>query len=177
MELVYIVGERLSLLKKDHKDLKQLEAICNCSIKVNPDDAIEVSGEAYGEFLAKGVLQAYGRGFEMKVAMLLVNDDYYFSTIDLGLALGNEKRVHRIKARVIGEDGRTKTYIESVSGVKMSVYGDTVSFIGSHTQINEAETAVSTLVEGGTHKLAYLKMEAAHRKNKERAHDPRLING
>ena len=51
----------------------------------------------------------------------------------------------------------------------ISVYGDTISIIGDITQIAEAETAINTIIDGGTHRLAYIKMEAMHRKNKEAA--------
>jgi ribosomal RNA assembly protein len=167
MQQLYIPSERLKGLKKDKKELESLERICKCKISVGVDDQMAVEGQdAFGEFTAKNVLHAYGRGFEMKVAELLAHDDCYFESLDLEMLLGNEKRIHRMKSRIIGESGRTKTYIESVSGAKLSIYGNTVSFIGSSLQINEAQTAVNTLIEGGTHKLAYLKMEAAHRKNK-----------
>jgi ribosomal RNA assembly protein len=105
----------------------------------------------------------------MDIACKLADDNYYFSSVDLGQIISSDKRVKQVKARIIGEEGRTKRYIEEVSSAKISVYGDTVSFIGSIEEINEAETAVNTLIEGGTHRLAYTRMEAAHRKNKAEA--------
>ncbi len=171
MEQLYITSEKAKELKRDKSLVKSLEHLCSCKITIEGDDLIQIDGDAYGEFSAKGILFAYGRGFNMDTARKLVGDEYYFSSIDIGQVFGNEKRVHQMKARIIGEGGRTKTYIEEVSGAKLSVYGDTVSFIGSITQINEAETAVNTLLEGGTHKLAYARMEEAHRKNKRQQHD------
>ena len=44
-----------------------------------------------------------------------------------------------------------------------------MSFIGTASAINEAQVAVNTLIEGGTHRLAYLRMETAHRRYKEEA--------
>ncbi len=172
MQQVQITAERLKTLRKERGQLEQVERMCRCKIEMDPDGLIDIHGEdGYSEFVARNVLFAYGRGFEMRVAELLGKDDYYFATIDLGDLFGNQKRIRQMKARVIGEDGKTKTYIEGVSGVKISVYGDTVSFIGSQLQIEEAKTAVSTLLHGGTHKAAYAKMEAAHRKNKIKTHD------
>ena len=164
-------AERLAELRKAAKARKGIESACGCRIAIEGDIAL-ISGKPYGEFIAKGVLQAFGRGFDIEVARLLLGDNCYFASIDLKEELGSETRVRRIKARIIGENGRTKKYIEGVSSAKMCIYGDTVSFIGSIDEIREAETAVNTLVEGGTHRLAYLRMEAAHRKNKEAAHRP-----
>ena len=172
MEDIYIPRERMLLLRNDPKLRGLVERVCSCRLELYDDDCTRVIGSAYDEFIAKSVIHAFGRGFDMSVARLLTDDNYYFASIDLKQALGSEKRVKRIKARIIGEGGRTKRYIEGVSSARMSVYGDTVSFIGSTEEISEAETAVSTLIEGGTHKLAYLRMEAAHRKNKERAKLP-----
>lgn len=166
---VYIPAERAKALKRDKRVLAAFEKTCKCKIEFTEDDALNIaSDDPYCEFNAKNVVYAFGRGFEPKTAELLAYDDNYFSTIDLGQLFGNEKRIHQVKSRVIGENGRTKKYIESVSGAKISVYGDTISFLGSYSEIDEAEIAVRTIVEGGTHKLAYLKMEAAHRKNKNR---------
>lgn len=174
MEVLYITSERLKLLKKDKRQLAILGKRCGCSIAVNEDDALEITNpdnDGYREYVARSVLFAYGRGFPLNTSEMLLNDDNYFETIDVGQLLGNEKRIHQVKARVIGENGKTKTYIESVSGAKLSVYGDTISFIGSPSQIEEARTAVSILVDGGTHKLAYSRMESAHRKNQDQMHD------
>ena len=173
MEQLYIPAERMKSLKKDKRQLLQVGSKCRCRLAVTGDDAIEITSKesnGYDEYTARNVLYAYGRGFELHTAELLASDDYYFETIDLE-QLGNEKRVHQVKSRVIGESGKTKTYIENVSGAKISVYGNTISFIGSPTQIEEARTAVSILVEGGTHKVAYAKMEAAHRKNRDQRQD------
>lgn len=168
MQTVYIPKERLKKLGSDGEMIPRVERLCKCKIEINPeDDFVEIKGDAYSEYSAKNIIYAFGRGFEMEIASKLSDMDYYFSSINLDEAISSEKRVKQVKARIIGESGRTKLYIEQVSGAKLSIYGDTVSFIGRIEEINEAETAVNTLIGGGTHRLAYLKMEAAHRKNKE----------
>ncbi|MGI0100549.1 MAG: KH domain-containing protein [Candidatus Micrarchaeaceae archaeon] len=169
MQQVYIPRERIRKLKEDKELVKRIEKLCGCSIRFCEDDIVEVTGEAYPEYAAKSVIFAFGRGFEITIACKLADKDYYFNSIDLGQVISSDKRVRQLKARIIGKEGRTKRYIEEVSSAKISVYGDTVSFIGTIEEINEAETAVNTLMEGGTHRLAYIRMEAAHRKNKENA--------
>jgi ribosomal RNA assembly protein len=172
MQSLYITKERANLIRKDKSIAERIKNRCRCSIEISPDDTIELSGEAFDEFSARNVIHAFGRGFDIDVACMLLNDEYYFTSIDLGQVLGSDKRIQQVKARVIGIGGKTKRYIESVSQAKLSIYGDTVSFIGTASEINEAKTAVDTLIEGGTHRLAYLRMETAHRKNKEQAKSP-----
>jgi ribosomal RNA assembly protein len=172
MQSLYITKERVNLIRKDKGIAERIKRDCRCKVNISPDDMVEVSGEAFDEFSARNVLQAFGRGFDIDIACLLLNDDFYFTSIDLGQILGSDKRIQQVKARIIGIGGKTKRYIESVSQAKLSVYGDTVSFIGTASQINEAQTAVDTLIDGGTHRIAYLRMETAHRKNKEQARSP-----
>ncbi|MDE1810850.1 MAG: hypothetical protein KGH66_02315 [Candidatus Micrarchaeota archaeon] len=173
MDSILIPAERVKKLREEPALIKRVSKLCGgCKIEIDTDGAVMLEGEPYAEFSAKSVLSAFGRGFDVDMAAKLVENDYYFTTTDIGQLFGSRKRVMQVKARVIGENGRTKRYIEEVSGAKISVYGDTVSFIGTIDEITEAEAAVSTLIEGGTHKLAYLRMEAAHRKNKQSAHMP-----
>lgn len=167
MQQIYIPNERMKAIKKDTSIIRSVSKACDCKINIAEDDMIEINGkDSFSEFTARNIIYAYGRGFEPRIALMLTNPDKYFKVIDIDDIISNEKRVKQIKARIIGENGRTKRYIEEVSAAHISVYGDTVSIIGNIEQISEAETAVNTLIEGGTHKLAYIRMEAQHRKNK-----------
>ena len=168
MQSIYIPKERVDRIRKDKAIAERVEKQCKCKMRI-VDDTIEISGDAFNEFSAKNVITAFGRGFDIDAACSLMSDDYYFATIDLGQAFGSDKRIQKIKARIIGIGGKTKKYIEGVSQAKLSIYGESISFIGTTSAINEAQTAVDTLIEGGTHRLAYLRMETAHRKNREDA--------
>ncbi len=170
MQQLYITQERLKSLRGDPKALKQVEKACNCKIAVASDGTIEInSKDAFSEFNAKNVIYAFGRGFDMETALKLVNPEFYFRIIDIGQIESKAERVKQLKARIIGIGGKAKRYIEEVSLAHISVYGDTISMIGDITQISEAETAINTLIDGGTHRMAYIKMEAMHRKNKAAA--------
>lgn len=168
MQQVYIPRERVKLLKRNRSIVKTIENACECKLKIEGDDTIEISGGAFAEYSARNIVHAFGRGFDLDIALRLSGDDYYFNSIDISRSASSDKRAVQIKSRIIGENGRTKKYIEQVSGARISIYGDTVNLIGRIDEIGEAETAVNTLIEGGTHKLAYSRMEAAHRKNRDR---------
>ncbi|WP_157891455.1 KH domain-containing protein [Candidatus Mancarchaeum acidiphilum] len=164
MQEVYIPAERLKLLKSNHDLLKRLEDTCNCHLKISQGNSIEIEGDAFDEFNAKNILYAFGRGFSIEIAEKLLNDEFYFTFIDLADYAKNKNRRTEIKARLIGNNGRTKKYIEEVSSAYLSIYGDTICFIGKADNIAEAETAAKTLIEGGSHRLAYRRMEAAHKR-------------
>ncbi|MCL4371958.1 hypothetical protein M1373_01425 [Candidatus Marsarchaeota archaeon] len=169
IEEVYLPYERAMLLKQKHEQLQRLEEMCRCKISFAEGNLIQIEGEGYDAYVTKEVVFAFGRGFGLRTAELLLKDDYYFSSIDIKGLQGSKKRVLNIKSRLIGTDGRAKKYIEGVSSAHIAVYGDTICFIGSVAAISEAETAAKTIINGGSHRLAYKRMEAAHRKNKNSA--------
>ena len=171
MQQVYITKERIKSLRENNAILKSVGALCKCTLSIE-DDIVIVKGDAFDEFIAKNIIYAYGRGFDIIDAEALIEEGKYFASIDLRQAFGSDKRIKQVKARIIGEHGRTKKYMEQVSEAKISVYGDTVSFIGTNEGIAEAQAAVNALIEGRTHKTAYDKMEAMHRRNKEALRNP-----
>ena len=170
MQQLYITKERLKSLKADPGILKKVEKACKCKIAVASDGTIEISSkDAFEEFNAKNVVYAFGRGFDIEIALKLTNPEFYFRIIDLGQLESKPDRIKQLKARVIGISGKAKRYIEEVSMVNISIYGDTISLIGTINEVSEAEAAISTIIDGGTHRLAYIRMEAMHRKNKAAA--------
>ncbi|MEM3841298.1 MAG: hypothetical protein QXN59_01215 [Candidatus Micrarchaeaceae archaeon] len=165
MQHVYIEENRRKKLMSDSRVKKRIERLCRCTISLSQDGSIEIDGDAYGEFNAVNIIRAFGCGFTERQAELLAKDDYYSEYIDMR-DLGSSKRIRDVKARVIGEDGKSKRYIEGVSGALVSISKEEIGIIGSIESIGEAKAAITTLLDGGTHKTAYRRMEAAHRKHK-----------
>jgi ribosomal RNA assembly protein len=165
MEQILIPVERAVLL--DRKMLGKIESRLHCKIGIHDQNEITIDGEPYDEYNAKNILLAFGRGFGFDTTLKLLSDSYYFKHIDLRDILRNREQVRRIKARIIGEDGRAMKYIESVSETDIAIYGDTISLIGTIEGIHIATVAIEILLGGGTHKTAYKVMEDARRKAKE----------
>ncbi len=149
--------------------LESLSKRLGCSIELREGNEVLINGNGYNEYNARNVIQAFGRGFEIKKALRLLDEEYFFKYIRLKDAYGNKKQMLRVKARLIGEDGRAKEHIEEVSGAEIEIYGDTVGIIGKINELGIALPAIEVLMEGGTHKKAYRVMEAARRKLEEGA--------
>ncbi len=163
MQEINISYKKLYEFKK--KDISSiLEKDYSCKIDIN-ENLIYISADPYNEFLVKNIILAFSRGFDLNTAKLLENENFYFSQINIKQAFGSKKRLMQVKARIIGKDGKAKKYIERITGVKMCVYGNTVSFIGNTDQIEEAEIAVNNIMNGFNHGSAYAKMQTQHRKN------------
>ncbi len=157
MHLILIPENRAKLLKS--KDmLKEAAKRLGCELSLDGNE-LTIQGDALEEYNARTVMQAFARGFDLNTSCLLLGDDCYFESVDMKGLLKKSERVKRIKARVIGREGKTKEYVQEVSGAHVCIYGDTVSFIGTLGQIKTARAAMDTLLEGGTHNKAYIMMQ------------------
>ena len=165
MQQILIPTKRADLLK----DKSLLATICKrlgCKIEIVDGNVLLIEGDAMNEYNARVVMQAFARGFEFETACKLLSEENFFESIDMKEFFKNEEQIKRIKARIIGSDGKTKNYVQSVSGADLVIYGDTVSLIGDVDEIKVARAAVDILLEGGTHSKAYAIMEKARRRLK-----------
>lgn len=166
MQQILIPAKRAELLK-EKKLLESIRKRLGCSMEIRDGNSLVIEGDALNEYNARVVMQAFARGFDFDTACKLLGDDRFFESIDMKQIFKNEDQIKRIKARVIGTDGKTKGYVQSVSGVDMAIYGNTVSMIGTVDELRIAKAAIDVLLEGGTHKKAYAIMEKAKRRLRE----------
>lgn len=84
-------------------------------------------------FRAKDVVTAVGRGFSAEHASRLIrNEEAILDVLDLRTVFGrSESDLRRVKGRIIGENGKTRTIIEELTDTNVSVYGHTVSIVGN----------------------------------------------
>ncbi|MGD8505165.1 MAG: KH domain-containing protein [Candidatus Bathyarchaeota archaeon] len=108
-------------------------------------------------FRAKEVIIAIGRGFSPQRAyQLLYNEDTVLEVIDLRLTVGKSPAdIQRLKGRIIGKGGKTRRIIEELTDAEVSIYGHTISVIGSYDQANAAREAILMLIKGSQHNTVY----------------------
>lgn len=118
-------------------------------------------------FKAAEIVAAIGRGFAPERAMALLGEDRALHVIDLREFAGKSpSQIGRIKGRIIGERGRARRSMESLTGASISVYGRTVAVIGSAASLKMAVEAISSLSSGSMHGAVYGRLEAARRQQK-----------
>jgi ribosomal RNA assembly protein len=106
------------------------------------------------------VVTAIGRGFSAEKAVKLLEDGYFLEVMDIRDYVGKKvEHVGRMRARVIGTNGRTREIIEELTGAFISVYGNTVAAIGDAVQINVAARALDMLLSGSEHAAVYKFLE------------------
>ncbi len=120
-----------------------------------------------GVLAAREVLTAIGRGFSPKRAFRLFNEDAYLEVIDVTSYTGrSDKARGRLKGRVIGEAGKTRRIIEETTGAALSIYGKTISAIGTPKQLEVVREAVHMLLSGSPHSAVYSFLERKRREFK-----------
>jgi len=103
--------------------------------------------------------------------MRLLKGENTLHVIDLREFVGKSPtQIERVKGRIIGESGKARINMEHLSGSYISVYGRTVSIIGSPSQLKLVVKAIVSLSSGSMHGSVYGKLEAARKRDKmERA--------
>ncbi|MEM3030797.1 MAG: KH domain-containing protein [Candidatus Micrarchaeia archaeon] len=169
MELINIPSERVAVLVGSNGETKRrVERMGGVRLKVGREGEVEIRGkDSYGEWRAKEVVRAIGRGFSPDKATKLFDEDYYFKVIDLKDILGSDKDVVRTKGRIIGEGGKARRIIEELSEADLCIYGNTVAIIGRLAELSLAEEAVSALIRGASHTRVWSILEKGRRRLKE----------
>ncbi|MFX1389675.1 MAG: KH domain-containing protein [Promethearchaeota archaeon] len=118
-------------------------------------------------FTAEKIVNAINRGFNPIKAMKLLDDNYDLEIFNLIRIIGkSEKKIKRIKGRVIGRNGEMRKAIEKYAESYLSVYGKTVSIIADYDNLQIARKAVSMLINGMPHHsvLKYLEDRYSEKK-------------
>jgi len=163
MEHILIPAARAHVLKDA---MATIEKKMQCKIIIEGKNEVIIEGDAYAEYATKNIVQAIARGFKLNTAFKLLNEDYFFESIDVGDIASNKVKKKRMVARIIGTDGKAKIYMEEVSGAAIEIYGDTISLIGNIDEIRIAKAGINILLDGGKHSTAYAVMEKERRKLK-----------
>ncbi len=154
-------------------------------IEVDAEEGeVEVTGpdaDPGGALTARDIVLAIGRGFSPERAMRLLRENTFLAILDIKAATGHKEKaaLRRIRARLIGTEGRARARLEELSGCSVSVYGATVALIGTDEQLERATRAVELLLRGSEHStvfhlLARLRRNAAV---EEATSVPREVDG
>ena len=172
-KLIRIPEDRIGVLIGKSGNIKsEIEKKCSVSLEIGSDSGeihIHGSGDITDiqPFKAMEIITAIGRGFSPNKAMMLLKGDNILHVMNLQEFVGKSTdQMERIKGRIIGERGKARTNIENLTNTSISVYGKTVSIIGSPNQLKNVIDAISSLSSGSMHGSVYNKLESVRRREK-----------
>jgi ribosomal RNA assembly protein len=112
-------------------------------------------------------VSAVGNGFSADGAYLLLGEDYFLEVFDIRTYVGKDpNHITRMRARVIGRNGRTRQIIEELAEVQMSIQGNMVAVIGDSEGMESARIALDMLLNGSEHRSVYSFLEKKRREMK-----------
>jgi ribosomal RNA assembly protein len=130
----------------------------NCEIIPEPDNP---------NYMALKVVKAINRGFNPSKAVKLLEENVELEVFNLLSILGkSEKRITRIKGRIIGRNGEMRKAIERFSESYISVYGKTISIISDYNNLQIARKAVTMLINGMPHHVVLKFLETKYNEKK-----------
>ncbi|HLD57199.1 MAG TPA: KH domain-containing protein [archaeon] len=136
------------LIGKNGATKRFIEKKTNTRIKVGLD--IEIEGE--NELLTGEIVKAIGRGFSPHRALRLTDSNCLLDVIQIK---GTTNKIKRLMSRVIGRYGNSRRIIEESTGAFVSVYGRTISIIGTYKEAEHARKAIEMLLTGSKHTTVY----------------------
>lgn len=140
---------------------KDLEKETNCKIQVDSKEGdVTLSGkDAIMLFALREVIKAIARGFNPDIAKQLLKQDNILEIISLNDYSREKSHQLRLKGRVIGLEGKARNTIETLTECYISVYGKTISMIGTIEMCAICKKAVETLLSGSPHANVYKWLE------------------
>lgn len=151
IEIVNIPEDRMKKLRELKGWRSSISKFLDLKIELG-DSVIIESDDPISVLKGKAIFQAFGRGFDFKDAMNLIDEDYKLEILNVKEFSGKSKnRQHVLKGRVIGTGGTSKELIERRTNVKIAVYGKTISIIGKWDDVARAKDSIERLLMGSKH--------------------------
>lgn len=148
------------LLNRERAEKFEKSALMNTiknrgvSIKMEGRKVI-IEGDPIEIMLTKEVIIAFNRGFEEGYAELLFDPEYSLHVIDVSSYSSNKERIKKLEGRVIGKGGSIKSKIEKMTNTKISVFGKTISIIGSYDEVDKARRIIDSILRGRSFSSAF----------------------
>jgi len=169
-ETIRVPEERIGVIVgRNGRVKKKIEKMTNSRIRVSPDGIVTITSPPDSKdpvlvWKARDMIRAMARGFSPKNALNLIDEDMRLIVISLREFVGTSpNQIRRVAGRIIGEHGRMRRLIEQITETKMSVYGRTVSLIGTDPGLEYATRAVNMLIQGAPHGAVYRYLERMRR--------------
>lgn len=135
----------------------KLEKKLNVQINVTKDGDVTIDGDdSLDIFNSVPIIRAVGRGFNPEKALKLLDERYVFELVNIQDFTGKSKsKFTRMKARLIGTQGKARGVIERLTDVDVCIYGKTVGIIGKIEDVIVAKAAIEKLLKGAPHGNVY----------------------
>ncbi|GAG37094.1 unnamed protein product, partial [marine sediment metagenome] len=88
-------------------------------------------------------------------AELLIKTDYIFEIVNITDYAKTQADIIRLRGRVIGKDGKSRSTLEQLTECYISVFGKTIGIIGLAENVVSTKAAIEKLLRGAPHSKVY----------------------
>lgn len=157
MQEIYI--DNLSELIKNKKAIEN-----KLKVKLtNKGRLVFIEGPGNEEYLACKIIEAIDLGFSLERAFLILNEENIFQTLNLK-DLTKRKDLYRIRARLIGTEGRAIKNLSNLTECAIELKDNTIGIIGDSESVEEAIIALTSIIQGSKHSHVYTRLEREKKK-------------
>ena len=139
------------------KNKKRLEAKLKVKIS-NRGREVYIEGKPVDEYIAGMVIDALNFGFDFKLAILIKEEDFVFEIIHIK-DYTKRHDLHRVRARLIGKQGKTKNTISVLTNCFFEIQDNEVGIIGDPEFIENAQQGVISIIQGSKQGNVYSFLE------------------
>jgi ribosomal RNA assembly protein len=168
---IKVPKERIAVIIGEKGEKKrELEEALSVTMDVDSEegDVVLRGGDAVSLFTAREVVKAIARGFNPDIARQLLKTDYLLEIVNISDYAKTKDQMIRLKGRVIGENGKSRSTIEDLTEVNISVYGKTISIIGQTENVTAAKRGIDALLTGAPHSTVFRLLEKLRRDMKRK---------
>jgi KH domain-containing protein len=149
-----IISDKLPRITKNRRRLQE-----KLNVRItNRGKEVKIEGEPEDEYIAEKVIDALNFGFEYSTAIQIKEEDFAFEIINIK-DYTKKHDLKTIRARIIGTQRKALNTIEQLTNCTLELKDNQVGIIGPAESIENAQTAITLIIQGSKQSNAYKFLE------------------
>jgi len=152
--MLKLIVDKLPRVTKNREKLEK--ELC---VKItNRGKEVYIDGLPENEYIAEKIILALNFGFPYSDALLLTEEDFMFEVINMK-DYTTKKDFGRIKARIIGKQGKTLKTLSELTKCNFEIKDHFVGVIGPLEFIKNGQDGITSLIKGSKQANVYAYLE------------------
>jgi len=139
------------------KNKKRLESKLNIKI-LNRGKEVQIDGKPEEEYIAEKVIDALNFGFPFSIAISIKEENLEFEILNIKDHT-TRKDLERVRARIIGEGGKTLKTLNQLTKCNFELKDNQVAIIGAPEYIENAQESKISIIKGAKQSNVYSHLE------------------
>lgn len=152
--MIKLIIDKLPRITKNREKLQE-----RLGVKItNRGKEVYIDGEAENEYIAEKVIEALDFGFPFSIALLIKDQEFEFEILNIKNYTRKTDFI-RIKARIIGANGKTIKTLSELTKCDFEIKDNWVGIIGDPEYLKNAQQGIISLIQGSKQANVYNYLE------------------